>query len=1472
MSSGVLSVELSLDDDNFTTKVTAAGDALVVFNTQINNTSVGMSSLETNVGSTNEGFLTLALGLHEATRAFENIKDATIEYGERILEVNSSIQKTTILLQGLSTEADSVSKAVDAQKGVQNLLDIASTSPFKLETITDSFVKMKTAGLDPANGSMKALMDAVSAFGGDDGRLQRAAYAFQEMAGRGVISLQNLRRQLGQDIPGSVELMARALNLTVAQLDQKVQSGTLNSAHALTLLADEFDRTYGGATGRLLQTFDGRISQITSTLQRLALVAGGTVRPSLTGLFGDSSPSEQTTKGSFYAESINQIKQLNDILKSPEMVASAITLNNTLRNMAETAGSVAKAIIEWRDPIFEAIEWIGGLGAAIAAIQGVALGIRVVNSTFALLQEGAEGSIGALRNIPALLATVSNGFATVTGTARIFGSLVIGSIVPDVALAGEGIGALAITMAGLTAAFAVFVIPVGMITGFLWLEDHLAKIRGQADLTTPAIQRLLQGDITSGNTKKAENELTALKQHIDAVKASIDTIDHAKIGDDLGHSLGGAGAVGDISSVKGMNFGNSNKAEIKKYYDDMKNNLEESEKEYEEAASKISDAPTERIAAKAQQDSQNLIQSIESSFGEAETVYRNKEDELKKSLEALTNKPGNNEKAIGGIFDARKANAQNEENTELDKIKAAINVEQQLYDQASEQKNQSDIRGYEINLHNLEDFLKKRKEQLDASVARQGTEDDGDAEQAKDVSKARAASLTLLDNYKQRLAGLNANLDETGSFADRLAVILSFKGWGGIDIKVKEQLLKLVAELDDVSAATKRLQAAARAEHSLDMGLDHANEQLLMYSQRLNNPGMTEGSRLLAQLQEQITRDTTALTARFTAAIPGTIEYANAFIALSQGTEKAKEAMDAMTHATALATAQTIIQEAHNNYLNSLSPKAKALAELGEKTESFAKATKLLNDEMAKTSDPKSLADLKEQLKQLNGAKVEYEQGASNRIGAADAKAAKPAEDAIASLKESIAKLKGELAGTTGTVGEWTEKLNHMTGMTAALRAQILGMVNDQAKLTEEVNKYHQAQEAIKSLEKEGENKTQELDALKQEVGASGKLFSDRGKTLEIEKNILAYKIQQNQEVQKSSNSPEAVSLAEDNEQKNLINQTIQDVQKLVVQTDLLSKSQHSQKDEIADLNSQTQRYIDLINKASDANKKDHLTTDQQTQALNAVKNNREAQIKEIQIKNQDAITKMISDWGNFDKEISKVGQNVVTNFADQLTNLVTTGKANWKSFGEDVIKQLDAMIVKLILAIAYQKALSVFGGIGGGGAGGAISGLVGDLFHTGGIVGSEPTSSRFVDMSVFSNAAKYHTGGLAGNEVPAILQKGEGVFTAGQMSAMGGGNTQLAAAIQALTQVIANPPANTIRNSAQSPLGTPSSSLGSNSGGGGNGSNAPKMTINMNNQSGQNLTATSSGPQFNGESMVLDIVIRNVNQPGALRTAIKNV
>jgi hypothetical protein len=90
---------------------------------------------------------------------------------------------------------------------------------------------------------------------------------------------------------------------------------------------------------------------------------------------------------------------------------------------------------------------------------------------------------------------------------------------------------------------------------------------------------------------------------------------------------------------------------------------------------------------------------------------------------------------------------------------------------------------------------------------------------------------------------------------------------------------------------------------------------------------------------------------------------------------------------------------------------------------------------------------------------------------------------------------------------------------------------------------------------------------------------------------------------------------------------------------------------------------------------------------------------------------------------------------------------------------------------------------------------------HTGGIIGGDYLKGRYIHRAYFDNAPRYHAGGMIGSsERPIIAKLGEGVFTPGQMRALGSGLAQTNRQ-PSLNVVVNNAPPGT--SATQEPDGT---------------------------------------------------------------------
>lgn len=129
---------------------------------------------------------------------------------------------------------------------------------------------------------------------------------------------------------------------------------------------------------------------------------------------------------------------------------------------------------------------------------------------------------------------------------------------------------------------------------------------------------------------------------------------------------------------------------------------------------------------------------------------------------------------------------------------------------------------------------------------------------------------------------------------------------------------------------------------------------------------------------------------------------------------------------------------------------------------------------------------------------------------------------------------------------------------------------------------------------------------------------------------------------------------------------------------------------------------------------------------------------------------------------------NMQRAFADFLFNPFDRGLQGMLRGFVDMLRRMVAELLAQQLLTQFFTALG--GTIGGTSLASQLLGAV--VRHDGGLAdGSGP--ARRVPAIAFAGAPRLHNGGLAGlrpDEVPAILKRGEGVFTPQQMAAMGGG------------------------------------------------------------------------------------------------------
>ena len=232
------------------------------------------------------GLSRLSGALNNVAPASQRAQSSFSKLGSRIIVMNQAVQLASSIWRGLDATLGKIVRTTDqfrrttilltnltgslkqAEESLSFLVDLARKTPQTLLTLQKSFVRMKATGVEDTERAITVLADAVSAFGGTDQDLQLATLAFQQMAGKGVVSMEELRRQLGERIPTAIKILARELDLTTAQLFKKVESGTLESTKAIAALIDGLEKDYSGSAKKMLDTWTGATSVLQDVWDR----------------------------------------------------------------------------------------------------------------------------------------------------------------------------------------------------------------------------------------------------------------------------------------------------------------------------------------------------------------------------------------------------------------------------------------------------------------------------------------------------------------------------------------------------------------------------------------------------------------------------------------------------------------------------------------------------------------------------------------------------------------------------------------------------------------------------------------------------------------------------------------------------------------------------------------------------------------------------------------------------------------------------------------------------------------------------------------------------------------------------------------------------------------------------------------------------------------------------------------------------
>ncbi len=317
-----------------------------------------------------------------------------------------SILKELDKIQGFQAIMSVSAKSADAvARSYTFLRETADRLGVQFDALTSNYAKL-VASMPPGLQSMK---DAERVFMGvamaartmhaTNQDTQLMFYAVTQMASKGVVSMEELRRQLGEKLPGTLQIAAKAVGTTTDELEKAIRKGLVDSLKFLPAFGDAMIRQFAESSKMAATSVSAAINRLTNVwVDFVKEILDSGSGNAIVGVF--DALREKLSDPYVIAQFSELIKQV--ATRITEFI-SKLTADD-LRDGFMSAAKFISNVVEVLEKFVSLLNWIiqntAKVGSVVGALGGAAVGGKIgalfgpVGAAAGLAVGGAIGLVG----------------------------------------------------------------------------------------------------------------------------------------------------------------------------------------------------------------------------------------------------------------------------------------------------------------------------------------------------------------------------------------------------------------------------------------------------------------------------------------------------------------------------------------------------------------------------------------------------------------------------------------------------------------------------------------------------------------------------------------------------------------------------------------------------------------------------------------------------------------------------------------------------------------------------------------------------------------------------------------------------------------------------------------------------------------------------------------------------------------------
>ena len=218
--------------------------------------------------------------------------------------------QATRAIFGTAMEFEAISKrmtaAVDGYGDVAEAMRFVETNAMRMgvrvKTAAEGFAGFAASGtragmtLDQVKQVFVDVTEASVTMALSQEKTSRIFYALDQMAAKGVVSMEELRQQLGESLPGALPIAAKAMGMTVQEFSKMVEQGKVLSADFLPKFGKAIREELGGNFDAASKGFIANWARIKSMTDSFVGSIGQGLMPGLNDLMSGLTGSENALR------------------------------------------------------------------------------------------------------------------------------------------------------------------------------------------------------------------------------------------------------------------------------------------------------------------------------------------------------------------------------------------------------------------------------------------------------------------------------------------------------------------------------------------------------------------------------------------------------------------------------------------------------------------------------------------------------------------------------------------------------------------------------------------------------------------------------------------------------------------------------------------------------------------------------------------------------------------------------------------------------------------------------------------------------------------------------------------------------------------------------------------------------------------------------------------------------------------------